>query len=192
MKVSRLIVATVTAFAAMIPVASHAAAGRLEGFSYHDDVHFVANDVCGVTGLSVTFDVVVDGRVLGVIRGSGPFPFYTITQHGWALITNLANGKSMTTTWNTIGKDQSITDNGDGTITIVEGSAGQFRFVDTDGRLVGVNAGTIWSQYVVDYAGTPSDPSDDTFVAFLGETKFVGHEDSNHNDTCPMLLSVIG
>ena len=62
-------------------------------------------------------------------------------------------------------KDLSITDNGDGTITILSLNAGNSTFRSGDGSVVIRDVGHILTAFLVDYNGTPGDPSDDILVA---------------------------
>jgi hypothetical protein len=60
-----------------------------------------------------------------------------------------------------VDKDLSVTDNGDGTLTIVELITGGERTYGDEGSLIASNSGQVRFKVIVDDAGTPSDPSDD-------------------------------
>jgi hypothetical protein len=64
-----------------------------------------------------------------------------------------------------------ITDNGDGTITILVLATGNAVLYGEDGKALARNPGQIRFEILIDTAGTPSDPSDDEFLAFLGVVK---------------------
>ena len=55
--------------------------------------------------------------------------------HGTVVTNHLDNGGTYTNVFAATSKDQTIVDNGDGTITITVFAAGGSRFYDTDGKL---------------------------------------------------------
>ena len=95
-------------------------------------------------------------------RGSSPFPYHRESVRGTVVTT--ANGGTYTNVFTATSKDQTIVDNGDGTITITTFAAGGSRFYDTDGNLVLKDPGEIRFSIDIDYTGTPGDPSDDVEV----------------------------
>jgi hypothetical protein len=114
----------------------------------------------------VTATDTVDQRVDTMInlRGSGPFPYFRSSFHGSVVTTNLATGGTFTQVFSNNFTDLKITDNGDGTITILNRAAGGFRAYDQFGKLVLKDPGTTWVAFDVDYNGTPGDPDDDVEV----------------------------
>ncbi len=67
------------------------------------------------------------------------------------VLTNLATGRAATDIQpSTLGKDQSVTDNGDGTLTIVFLGTGGARLYGDDGRLIAKNSGQVRFEIVVD------------------------------------------
>ena len=97
-------------------------------------------------------------------RGSSAFPYYRESVHGTVVTTNLDTGGTYTNVFTSNSKDQVITDNGDGTITITVFASGGSRFYDTDGNLVLKDPGEVRFAFDVDYNGTPGDPNDDVDV----------------------------
>ena len=69
-------------------------------------------------------------------RGSSPFPYYRESVHGTRVTTNLDTGGTYTNVFTANSQDHTITDNGDGTITITVYAAGGSRFYDQFGKLV--------------------------------------------------------
>ena len=69
-------------------------------------------------------------------RGSSPFPYYRESVHGSVATTNLLTGGTFTNVFSSNTKDHTITDNGDGTITITDYASGGSRFYDQFGKLV--------------------------------------------------------
>jgi hypothetical protein len=99
--------------------------------------------------------------------------------------TNLANGKTLTSEgqYNTI--EQQVIDN-DGTLTVRVLGTGSDHSYDTDGTFVHRLGGQLVFEALIDHHGTPTDPSDDEFIGFLGVTKAVGH-DSDSRDFCQIV-----
>lgn len=77
----------------------------------------------------------VSGNFLFNQRGSSPFPYYRESVHGTVVTTNLETGGTFTNVFAGSSKDQVITDNGDGTITITVFAAGGSRFYDARRQL---------------------------------------------------------
>ena len=57
-----------------------------------------------------------------------------------------------------------MTDNGDGTLTILVLATGNDVFYGPDGKAIGRNPGQIRFEILVDHGGTPTDPSDDVVL----------------------------
>ena len=64
-------------------------------------------------------------------------------QHGTErdVLTNVANGKSVTSVANVIEKDKRITDNGDGTLTILIMATGNAVLYGANGKAIARNPG---------------------------------------------------
>ena len=124
------------------------------------------------------------------LRGSSPFPFYVENTRGTAVTTNLATGGTTTQQFNGTGHDHTIIDNGDGTMTITLYSSGQNRIYDQFGNLVLHDAGSFRFSFVIDYQGTPSDPSDDTEVpdTFQIVREPTGRTDTDDHTFCENVL----
>jgi hypothetical protein len=80
-------------------------------------------------------------------------------------------------TVNAINKDLRVTDNGDGTLTILILSTGRAVIYNSDGKAIGRNSGQVRCELVVDHGGTPSDPSDDTEISFEVVKESTGRTD---------------
>jgi len=149
------------------------------------DIH---EDFCDVAGLTVEQSTVLDGRVRITSPGRNGLPYYSEDIEWTDTWTNLATGESVTTMVSTRGGDLKVTDNGDGTLTIlVQGTGTQLTY-DESGQLIARDAGVIRYQYQVDHGGTPTDPTDDEFLAFLGLVKDAGRSD----DFCAAIIQAIG
>ena len=111
--------------------------------------------------------------------GPNAFPYYRESVSGSDVYTNLDTGKTYSNTYNITDRDQQVTDNGDGTLTITIAQPGSNKWFDSDGRLLFVTGGTFWFQILVDDGGTPTDPSDDQEI----EGSFVVVKDAGHDGT---------
>jgi hypothetical protein len=123
-------------------------------------------------------------------RGSSPFPYEQESDHGTVVTTNLATGGTFTQIFTSNAKQQVITDNGDGTITITVFASGSTRFYDTDGNFVLKDPGEVRFAFDLDYNGTPGDPSDDVFVpdSFRIVRSSTGNSDFSDRDFCADLV----
>ena len=178
-----------TAFTAASLTASPADARPIE------KAHFINEFVdgpydCG--GLTTAVDVgTVHVNVLGNLRGSSPFPFFVENVNGTVVTTNLETGGTFTQKFANSGHDHTIVDNGDGTITITVHAQGIVRYYDQFGRFVLKDPGALWFSFVLDYNGTPSDPSDDTEVpdSFQIVRPSTGNSDISDRDFCADLVT---
>ena len=107
----------------------------------------------------------ISGNFLFNQRGSSDFPYYRESVHGSVVFTNLDTGGTYTNVFTGNSKDQTIVDNGDGTITITTFAAGGSRWLDQNGTLVLKDPGEVRFAIDVDYNGTPGNPDDDQEVA---------------------------
>jgi hypothetical protein len=144
----------------------------------HEEDTFVLNNFCGVEGLTVVDAFVGDFRLRAVPHGRDRLAYFL--EHGKVtqVFTNPATDKSVTAVAKFIEKDLRVTDNGDGTLTILVLSTGNGVVYGEDGKAIARNPGQIRFQFIVDHAGTPSDPDDDVFLTDLGIVK----ESTGRND----------
>ena len=151
--------------------------------SFHDVSSEVIEDFCG--DLTVREDVDIRGTFLVNPRGREGILYFHDNAHGSITWTNLATGKSLTFVFNTVSKDHKITANGDGTYTILVLATGGGKILGPDGKLLFSDAGQIRFASVVDFSGTPTDPSDDVFIEDLGLVKgSTGTNDLAGRDFC--------
>ena len=87
-------------------------------------------------------------------------------------------------------KDQSIVDNGDGTITITVFASGGSRFYDQNGKLVLKDPGQTRFAFDVDYNGTPGNVDDDQEIdgSFRIVRDSTGRNDTEGRDFCADLV----
>lgn len=156
---------------AAVLFAAAASAGQVFRETFHDEGTVVLNDFCDVKGLTVEIAFVLDARVHAVPHGPSGLVYFL--QHGTQtnVFTNSANGKSVTGVSNVTEKDMRVTDNGDGTLTILVLATGNAVLYGQNGKAIARNPGQIRFEILIDHGGTPNDPSDDTFLRFLGVVK---------------------
>jgi hypothetical protein len=178
---------------AVVALAAPAAAGPpLERENFHDEFTEVEENFCDVEGLSVEIHGVIDGTFLFNTTGQNDLPHLMGVEHGTVSFTNLTTGKSLTDVFNDVDKTLTVTDNGDGTITVVELLTGGLRTYGPDGKVVFHNDGQIRLQLLIDYGGTLLDPEDDVVLdeqLIFGST---GTNDTEGRDFCEDFLAITG
>lgn len=141
-----------------------AAAGPPVAERFHEEGTFVDEDFCG-TGLIVNGTFVADGRLLVVPHGPDGLQYFLEHVKVTVVYTNRANSKTVTLEVTRVNKDLRVTDNGDGTLTILALHTGNDVYYGPDGNVIGRNPGQTRVETLIDHGGTPTDPSDDEFLA---------------------------
>ncbi len=122
---------------------------------------------------------VADGRFLGVQRGPDGFVYYLEVSTLTGTWTNLCNGKSrVEQVKGLVGEDQTITDSGDGALTISNLSPSRVAVYGPGGQLTYRAAGVATYRFLIDDNRTPQDPTDDSFLAYLGVLSRHGLDDT--------------
>ena len=160
-----------------------ATAKPIEKGHFHD---VFTSDVYNCDGTPAQDSGDVSGNFVFNQRGSSPFPYYRESVRGTVVTTNLDTGGTFTNVFTANSKDQTIVNNGDGTITITVFASGGSRFYDSSGKLVLRDPGQIRFAFDIDYNGTPGDPSDDVDVpdSFRIVRPSTGHSDLAGRDVC--------
>ncbi len=160
-----------------------AAATPVDKGQFHDTF---TGPVVDCEGTPVQDHVDITGTYVLNQRGPSPFPYYRESTRGTITWTNLDTGGTFTRVFTANSRDTRITDNGNGTITIVVSAAGGSRFYDSAGRLVLKDPGAVRYSFAVDYHGTPGDVEDDTDVpdSFQVLKPSTGHSDLSTRDFC--------
>jgi hypothetical protein len=169
-------------------VASAPAAARpIDKGHFHD---IFTSDVYDCNGTPAQDSGDVSGNFVFNQRGSSPFPYYRESVHGTVVTTNLETGGTYTNVFTANGRDHTIVDNGDGTITITVFASGGSRFYDADGNFVLKDPGQFRFAFDIDYNGTPGDPSDDVEVpdSFRVVRSSTGNSDLSDRDFCADLV----
>jgi hypothetical protein len=167
-KLVAMLACCVAASAALVGGAS---ARQIFQERFHDEGGLIHENFCGVAGLTVSDDFVIDGKVRAVPHGPDGLAYFLQTSKETSVVTNVANGKAVTFVAKATVKDLKVTDNGDGTLTIVAMGVGSDTLYGPDGTAIARNPGQIRFEVLIDDGGTPSDPSDDEFIADRGLVK---------------------
>ena len=133
------------------------------------------------------------GNVVFVDRGASGLPHFSSTWHETSVFTNAETGLTYTGTFDGSNRDATVTDNGDGTLSIVVQIAGVSKWYDAAGKVLYIDSGMQSFELLVDHAGTPEDPYDDGEAIFVGEVVgLTGRSDTVGRDWCTDLLEVTG
>ncbi len=155
--------------------------------SYRDEGAIVFDDFCGVEGLIVRDEFVLDGKVRAVSRGRDGATYFAEHFRETELITNLENGKTVSQSTTTNGKDLKVTDNRDGTLTILSKATGNQVVYGADGVAIARNPGQIRLELLIDDGGTPTDPFDDEFISGSLVRGSTGRSD----DVCAAIVAAL-
>lgn len=114
--------------AALLLPAGPAAAAPVESGHFHDVFIEPIPDLCGVEGQ-------LDHDVKGNFTFNSSTGRYRDSVQGTFVWTNLETGRSFTEIFNTSSRDIEVTDNGDGTLTVLVQASGGYRSLDSNGKL---------------------------------------------------------
>jgi hypothetical protein len=183
MGVRRLLASALAGVAAMAVMSPPSVARPIERGHFSESItEFVDCD-----GLPVRVNIDVDWAFLLNSRGRDRLPYGMETSHGEQVWTNLTTGKRITVVTNFVVKDQRITDNGDGTFTILVKSSGGVRVYGPDGKPLLNDPGQSRSVLLIDNGGTLTDPFDDVFLEDLGRVKSTGRNDLDGRSFCDLM-----
>jgi hypothetical protein len=169
-----------------VAVGSPATAAPIDRGHFHD----VYTEVFDCEGTPAQVDGDVSGNYLFNLRGSSPFPYFQESVRGTNVYTNLNTGGTFTEIFTATSKDQTIVDNGDGTITITVFASGGARLLDQDGKLVLKDPGEVRFAFDIDYNGTPGNPDDDEEIegSFHIVRESTGLNDTQDRNFCDDLV----
>jgi hypothetical protein len=126
--------------AAAVVLASTASAGKVIKETIHVEGDDVAlEDFCDVEGLTVSLDFVMDIRVHIVPKGRDQLEYFL--QHGTRSEALTANGHTLTSFAKVNEKDMRVTDNEDGTVTVLILATGNAVLYDESGKAIARNPG---------------------------------------------------
>ena len=172
----RLLLATALLAALVLGVSAQAEPGRVFKETIHVEDFNEIEGFCE-TDMVVQSHFVADVRVKAMPRGRDGLIYFANRLSITETFTNADNSKTVVSTVNAIDKDLRVTDNGDGTLTILVLSTGNAVIYNSNGKAIGRNPGQIRFELVVDHGGTPSDPADDTEISFEVVKESTGRTD---------------
>jgi hypothetical protein len=182
-------VLALVAIAAITLATAASAGGQLFRELIDEEESAVEVDFCGTEGLTVEFATHRVGMAHAVPHGRDGLVYFGFNLKVTDVVTNLANGNSVTSSATVRDKDQRVTDNGDGTLTILVLTTGNEVLYGEDGKVIARNPGQVRFEFLIDHGGTPTDPSDDEFLEFLGVVKeSTGRNDDFCEAAVPILL----
>ena len=178
-----LVAATATTFVAV------ASARQIDSGPIDELLTEEVENFCGEEGLTVEFVTHTVGRFHVVSHGRTQLPYFGANLKITEVVTNVENGNSVMSTATTRDKDQRVTDNGNGTFTILVLATGNAVLYGPDGKAIARNPGQVRFEILIDNSGTPTNPDDDEFLEFLGEVKgSTGRSDDFCEAAVPILL----
>jgi hypothetical protein len=136
----------------------------------------VVDDFCDE--ITARIDEQATGTFLLNARGPDGLLYGQATVRRTLSFTNVANGKTFTWVSSFVDKDLKVTDNGDGTFTLITQFAGGTRSYGPDGNFLGAEGEASRAEILVDENGE--------FLDFLGVVK------GEAVDACPKVLEQIG
>jgi hypothetical protein len=164
-----------------------ASAGPVTRETIHEEGTDVIDDFCDVEGLSVEQSFVLDLRVKTVRHGRDRLVYFLHQGKRTEKFTNLANDRFVTSTTRIIDKDLRVTDNRDGTLTILILATGNAVVYGENGKAIARNPGQIRFELIVDHGGTPNDPADDQELSFRVVKDSTGRTDDFCEAVVPAL-----
>ncbi len=147
-------------------------------------------DFCGDLGFAVVHHGEASGTFVGTVRGDGLW-YFGDRFRGFETFANPETGHVFRHDFDGTNRDQEITDNGDGTLTIQVQVTGPSRY-SLDGRKLFTDTGLLRLSILIDHGGTPGDPSDDTEVGFLGIDTMKGLWQTDGRDFCADMAEFLG
>ena len=182
----RLLLAAALLATLVLAVPALAEPGRVVKETFHEEFFNEIEAFCE-TDMVVESHLVVDGTTTIMPRGRDGLIYFANRLSITETFTNVDNDKFVVSTVNLIDKDLRVTDNGDGTLTILILSTGNAVVYNSDGEAIGRNPGQVRFELLVDHGGTPSDPSDDIEISFEQVKESTGRTD----DLCEVAVPAL-
>jgi hypothetical protein len=155
----------------MLSLAGPASAKVLEREAFHNEFSERIRNFCDVSGLTVRLDFTVDGRAAIKSHGRDQLAYFQSHLRVHVVYTNVATNEYVTEVVTVMEKDLRVTNNGDGTLTILVLATGNAAVFDESGKAIARNPGQIRYEILIDHGGTPTDYTDDKFLENLGLVK---------------------
>jgi len=132
---------TGTVWTASTPTSAMAGDGLVYTDRFHDEGADEIENFCGAPGLTVQHTFSLDMFVHVVPHGPDRLDYYL--QHGVWTDTYTSNGNTVTAVANVLEKDQLVTENDDGTFTIVILATGNATAYGPDGKAIARDPGQV-------------------------------------------------
>ena len=163
-----------------------AAATPSQRFDINDPFSNTIHDYCGVSGLNVRNVGVFHSRLK--IHPRQGTAYFLEHIHVTQTQTGVRSGVSVTIKTAFIQKDLKITDNGDGTFTIIALLTGPSSVYGPDGKAIARDPGQVRFRIVIDDNGTPDNFDDDFEVS----SDLIKGSTGRSDDFCAAIVPVIG
>lgn len=160
---------------AAVTFVTAATAGQPFRETVHVEASLEVENFCDVEGMTVQLDRVLDMRVTISARGREGLAYFL--QHGTIDEVMTFEGTSISSHASVIEKDLRVTDNGDGTLTVLILSTGNAVLYGPNGEAIARNPGQTRFELVLDDGGTPTDPFDDVELDFRVVKESTGRSD---------------
>ena len=151
-----------------------------------DEFQNEIDDFCGEEGLTVQESGVFESRLMVNARKRDRLAYFMENQR-ISVELSTENG-TVTSEETVLFKDLDVTDNGDGTLTILVMGTGNFTVFGENGKAIARNPGQVRFEILIDNNGTPQDPSDDEFLEDLG---LVFGSTGRNDDFCQAVVPVL-
>lgn len=153
--------AAAAALAASVVAAPAATARPIENVRFTEVDSFTDTNFCDA-GITVQIDSTSEVHILLNSRKPGTAPYFKANVG--AVTTYTGPGGVVTEHVRIVDKDLKITDNGDGTMTILVLATGNAAAYGEDGKAIARNPGQVRYEVLIDYGADIADPSDDEFL----------------------------
>lgn len=135
----------------------------LERGDGHEEFSFVERDWCGVEGLTVEVEGTIDFKFKWTLKRRDQLAYFDSVVR--VDETHTADGVTTRFVLTALDKGLKVTDNGDGTLTIIFMGTGNAVLYGPDGKAIARNPGQSRFRLVFDHGGTPRNPFDDALIS---------------------------
>jgi hypothetical protein len=187
MKLSRMLAAVGVTAVVLASIATSAGAQPIRGREVTQETA-TSENFCDVPGLTVQEDITVESRFMHNTRGPDDLGYLLEHLTTTAVFTNVVNGNSTRLVDTSLQKDLHVTDNGDGTLTILVLATGNVVLYGPDGEVIARDPGQIRVERLVDHGGTPNDRSDDVVLTQRTIKESTGRTDDFCEAGVPLLI----
>lgn len=185
----RALIPTIVAALAFVSMSTMDPADAAAPERFHETRSEVIEGFCG--DLTVRRDLDIRGTESLNAHGVGGLVYFGSRVHGTVSWTNKANDKTFSVAFSINDKDLKVTDNGDGTLTVIVLATGNDKATGPDGKLLFSNPGQVRFELLVDHGGTPTDPDDDVVLEERLIKGSTGRNDAQGHELCDDLHTYI-